>query len=121
MRNNKKKIWIIDDDPTILQCMAIVLEDEGYQVLTFENATTFERAIKRSLPSIILMDYYLPDKNGDQLILGLEKKKKTKKIPVIMISAHHEARNLAKKSGVVSFLAKPFDTDTLLNIVKKNI
>ncbi|EKD57208.1 MAG: hypothetical protein ACD_57C00379G0003 [uncultured bacterium] len=121
MRNKKKKIWIIDDDLAILQCMAITLEDEGYQVLTFENATVFEKAIERNLPDIILMDYYLPDQNGDQLILNLEKKKKTKKIPVILISAHHEARNLAKKNGVVNFLAKPFDTDTLLNIVKKNI
>ena len=121
MENNKKKIWIIDDDPAILEYMAIALEDEGYQVLTFENATAFEKAIEKGLPNIILMDYYLPDKNGDQLISDLKKRRGTCNIPVILISAHHEARSLAKKNGVTKFLPKPFDTEVLLKLVRKHI
>ena len=117
----KKKIWIVDDDPAILEYMGIALEDEGYQVSTFECARSFEKAIEKSRPNILLIDYFLPDKCGDQLISDLKSQKNTKNIPVILISAHHEARSLAEKNGVTGFLAKPFDTDTLLNIVKKNI
>lgn len=115
----EKQVVIIDDDEAILEVIKIILEDKGYDVKTVLQSTQAEKEILFSLPDIIFVDYWMTGLNGKHLITLLKKNPKTKDIPIIMISANHEVEQIAKEVQADGFLAKPFDIEDLIEIVKK--
>lgn len=119
MKKNKKKIWVVDDDLSILEYIEITLESEGYQVLTCSSGITFCKRVIKNIPNLVLLDYRLPDKNGGLIIKDLKSQNCTKDIPIILTSAYQEVKKIAINLGVNEFLPKPFDLDTLLSLVKK--
>lgn len=115
-----KKIMVIDDDSAILEIIKIILEDNSYEVSTCSDGTCLSK-LNGKLPDLILMDVLLSGQDGRDLTRGLKSKTKTKKIPVVMISAHPTAYEGALKSGADDFISKPFDIDHFLKIVAKNL
>jgi len=114
-----KKILIIDDNEDILDSLSILLEDQGYVISTF---TKGEDAVKKAFvfsPDLIILDLLLSGKDGCDIVKLLRKFRTTKKIPIIMMSAHPSAEKSAKNCGADDFLAKPFDIDELLGVVRK--
>jgi CheY-like chemotaxis protein len=118
MTHKKKKILIADDDPGILEVMQLMLEDEGYEVITTVNGRTVE-AIKEHLPDLILLDIWMSGQDGRNICRGLKSKETTKHIPVIMVSANKDTEDIAKQAGADDFLSKPFDIENLLGKVKR--
>lgn len=114
-----KHILVIDDDADILDAIRFTLEDEGYEVTTSEKAEYAENLINNEgeLPELIILDVLLSGKDGRTICKHLKAEKKTKKIPVIMISAHPDAEKSVKEVGADDFIAKPFDIDDLLQTV----
>lgn len=111
------KVLIVDDDPAILEAMQIAIEDEGYTVETVADGNSAADTAKSFLPDIILLDLLLSGKDGTEIIAMLRSQDETKAIPVILLSAHPNAADTAKKCGANDFLAKPFDVDELLDKV----
>ncbi len=118
-----KKILVIDDDPTILDALRFTLEFSGFEVITSEKGDYAEnlKDSKDQFPSLIILDVLLSGKDGRTICKKLKSDKKTKAIPVIMISAHPGADKSVKEVGADEFLAKPFDVDVLLELVKKYV
>ena len=112
-----KKILVVDDERDILECLTIVLEEEGYSVVPVADGEYLEKLHIGNLPDLILLDVLLSGKDGRELVKYLKTQKETRKIPVIMISAHPTARSSALESGADLFLAKPFDLQNLLDII----
>ncbi len=119
MTNNK--IFIIDDDEALLESLEALLIGEGYQVKAASDTQNLIAKITTYIPDVILLDYLLPNQNGEEVVELLKKQSSTKDIPIIMISASYTAKNIALNSGVNEFLAKPFDIDKLLSAIKKYI
>ncbi len=121
--NNKlnTKILLVDDNRDILEAVQLLLEDAGYSVLAIDNGEYVEHLNKNPLPDIILLDMLLSGKDGTQLITKLKADQLTKNIPVILNSAHPQAKNMWKASGADDFISKPFDIDELLNIIEKHL
>jgi DNA-binding response OmpR family regulator len=116
-----KKILIIDDDPDILDAVQITLETEGYNSdITTKGDETYKK-IDAYNPDLIILDVLLSGNDGRTICKNLKKNEKTKKIPIIMISAHPTAKDSTKECGADSFIAKPFSITTLLDEVKKYI
>ena len=115
---NKKKVFIADDDPAICESMSMILEDEGYDVTTTTEGEVVSK-ITAALPDIILLDIWMSGVDGRDVCQHLKYEKKTKQIPVIMISANKDTEQIANNCGADGFLAKPFDMNDLLAIVKK--
>lgn len=115
----KKRVLVVDDDPTILESIQYLLEDEGYQVVTSTDGKLLHKKLLEKKPDLILLDYWLPLQNGGELAKVLKGKKETQYIPIVMISASHDIKKIAKEVGAEDFLAKPYDIDELLILVKK--
>lgn len=121
MQQAAKKILVVDDDPDILDALQSLLEFAGYEVKTTEKGEYAEnlRDTNGGLPNVIILDVLLSGKDGRLICQKLKSREETKHIPIIMISAHHNARYSVKAVGADDFVAKPFDADELLAIVAK--
>lgn len=117
-----KKILAVDDDSDILDVIRIILEDEGYEVVTLANAKYVFDVVKQNDPDLILLDVMLGGLDGRDICKALKEHESFKKIPVVMISASHNLDNLLLSPGAPdNFLAKPFDIDRLVEMVKTQI
>lgn len=114
-----KKILVVDDDESILDAMAMVLEDTGYKVKTILKSKEIFGGIDTFKPNIILLDVLMSGTDGREICKKIKQDEKKKHIPVIMISAHPNALNSYAKYGADGFLPKPFDTYKLLELVEK--
>ena len=121
MRTGTKKIVVVDDDPDILDALQMTLEDEGYEVTTTEKGEYAENLpnTNENLPDLIILDVLLSGKDGRTICQKLKSQQETRHIPVIMISAHPNAKQSVKDVGADDFLAKPFDVDELLAMVSR--
>jgi CheY-like chemotaxis protein len=119
MQSKGKKILVVDDEPDILEFLQIILEEEGYDVLTSEKGEFLEHLHNGGLPDLILVDVLLSGKDGREIVKHLKSQDETKHIPVIMFSAHPSAEETAKQAGAEDFLAKPFDVDVLLTKIAR--
>jgi CheY-like chemotaxis protein len=112
-----KRILIIDDDADILLVLASVVEDAGYQVTAIDRGDYLEQIDQidaGALPDLILLDMLLSGQDGRQIARRLKGQAATRRIPIVMLSAHPDAQREALEAGADAFLAKPFDVDALL-------
>lgn len=113
----KKKVLVVDDDRGILDVVTIILQGEGYDVLPLQDAGVLEKKLTEYNPQLILLDYWLPGYDGQQILTKLKREEKTKKIPVVVISADHKSEADVISFGANGFLAKPFDITELVEKV----
>ena len=98
--HKKKTVWVIDDDISILKVIQIILENENYNVFTIQDTNMLKKMIKENMPDLILLDIWMSGKDGHVITKEFKCDKKTKKIPIVMISALSNVQELAEKSGV---------------------
>jgi DNA-binding response OmpR family regulator len=114
MQGPRKRLLVVDDEPDILEFLQIILEEEGYEVITSDKGEYLEQLHNGGLPHLILVDVLLSGKDGREIVKYLKSQQETKHIPIIMFSAHPSAEETARLAGAEDFLAKPFDIDELL-------
>jgi CheY-like chemotaxis protein len=117
--NHAKKVLVVDDDPAILAVIEVILQDEGYQVVTTERGEDVEQLRPDNLPDLILLDMLLSGKDGRWIARMLKSQSLTRAIPLLMLSAHPGAQADARACGANAFLAKPFEIDTLIETVAR--
>ena len=111
-----KNVLIIEDDKIMGQMIAEILDDVGFEVVTAANgATAFEKLAQHAVDFIIL-DILLPEMDGFDVYSALQANPDTKDIPVMIVTAWADERNIerASKMGIPHFLPKPFTEDELL-------
>lgn len=113
-----KKILVADDDPGIVDAMQILLQDEGYEVITTMDGEGIEEMYKQK-PDLVFLDIWMSGVNGNSVCEKLKSDELTRHIPVIMFSANRDTEQISMQCGADGFLSKPFDIIELLNIVKK--
>lgn len=117
MNNQPASILVIDDDPDISMMLKMMLEYKGYRVVTADRVDEIFQAISNKTFNLIIMDMLLSGINGTDICVQLKGKEATRTIPVMMISAHPNAKELCLRAGANDFIAKPFDMDEILNVV----
>lgn len=119
-----KKILVIEDDKDIRDSIVYVLEDENYEVISSESSKIL-KSINEIAPDMILLDNWLTewksDANGEQLSRELKSNPATSHIPVIIISAVSNIKEIAENGLADAFLRKPFNLTDLTAIVKKHL
>ena len=117
-----KQILIVDDDPDILDALQFVLKDAGYTTEATQSGESAENLIHENVfPDLIILDVLLSGKDGREICSKLKHNEKTKKIPILMISAHPDIKRSVIESGADAFIAKPFDIEELLQTIKSLI
>ncbi|KIO75203.1 histidine kinase [Pedobacter lusitanus] len=115
------KILAVDDDKAILDVIRFILEEEGYEVITLANGNNILDMVKQISPDLILLDVMLGGLDGREICKALKAHEQFKKIPVVIISASHQLSDLLLPGSPDNFLAKPFDIDHLVQIVKAQL
>jgi UDP-3-O-[3-hydroxymyristoyl] N-acetylglucosamine deacetylase len=113
------RILVVDDDESIRETFAMVLESEGYLVETAKDGKEAIDKINASCYDLALFDFRLPDMTGLDILSVV--KEETPNLVKIMVSGYPSPENSlrAKGLGVVEFMQKPVDIEYLLCIVKK--
>src|SRR5205814_872463 len=111
-------VLVVDDDPGVLESMEVLLDTLGYRVTCAATGAAL-RASLNPLPDIILMDLMMPGESGEELTLWLLSQEATRNIPVIVLSAHHQAQQIAARLGAAAFLTKPFELEELLALFRR--
>ncbi|MBA3723341.1 MAG: response regulator [Candidatus Levybacteria bacterium] len=114
----KKKVLVAEDDKAIIEVVRIILENEGYEVITADQGERVYKAVDMHLPDMILLDIWLFGEDGGEIAKNIKGKPHTKHIPLVMMSANNETEKITKESGADGFLLKPFNIDDLLAMVK---
>ena len=116
-----KTILVVDDDPDILDALQFMLDDAGYSVKTPEKGEYAENLHDSNggLPDVILLDVLLSGKDGRLICQKLKSQEETRHVPIIMMSAHNNARQSVASVGADDFIAKPFEADDLLEKLAK--
>lgn len=116
-----KRVMVIDDEPHILFMVEKILKKKGYDVEVAERGEDGLKKIEKKIPDVLLLDLMMPDISGFEIARLLRKKKETKKIPIVAFTIldKEESVDLEKAPKFEAYLAKPFDIDDLLALVKK--
>lgn len=113
---NNKKILVCDDDLGILEMIELILQEEGYVVITVEKSVNALRTIQSEKPDLVLLDIWMPVISGDQVLRSMKADRLI--IPVLMYSASSDGEAIAKTAGADDYIAKPFDINKLLNKIR---
>ena len=113
-------IYIVEDDVSIREIETIALKNSNYIVRSFGCAADFFKKTDEILPDLILLDIMLPDKSGFEIVRRLRKEPKTRRIPVIMVTAKTAESDMVKglDDGADDYIRKPFSVLELLSRVK---
>lgn len=114
------KIFIIEDEPSIIQLVQHNLEKNGFIVSSSLNGNDGLKELKKFQPDLLLLDWMLPDLSGIEICKNIRKDNSFKNLPVIMLTAKGEEEDKIKglNSGVDDYLTKPFSFNELMARIK---
>jgi DNA-binding response OmpR family regulator len=114
--SDSRLVLVVDDDPDILQTLALCLSTEGYRVLQASNGQEALDTLARERPAVVLLDLMMPVMDGWQFVTELDARG-WRRMPLLILSADRAVQAHALKLKADGFLAKPFDLDELLGKV----
>lgn len=110
---------IVDDDSGIGEMLKTLLEFYGYNVTVTENPDETERLINEKNIDLVLLDMLISGVNGTDVCIRLRNNEDTRDIPILMMSALHNAGTKCKNAGANDFIAKPFEVEDLIAKIKE--
>jgi len=116
---DKARILVVDDDPAILDFVALALTDEGYEVKTAADGHTALEIIDRWPPDLILLDMRMPIMDGWEFAKAYAERP-GRHAPIVVLTAAQDAAALAREIQAVGYVAKPFAIDDLLAVVDRH-
>ena len=117
----KYKILIIDDDDLIREVVKIALSHAQFEVVALEEPKLAQTVVKQSKPDVILLDLYMPEINGLDLLRKLRADAATKAIPIIVFTGSNETvdKVVAEDAGAYEYVRKPVSGEALIAKVRK--
>lgn len=122
-------VLVVDDSPTIRKAVSIILEKEGYEVVTaadgvqaLSKLNSPASELSGQLPDLILLDITMPHMDGYQVCKIIKGNGETKNVPVVMLSGKDGFFNKVRGRmvGSTEYITKPCNPQTLINAVKKH-
>jgi DNA-binding response OmpR family regulator len=118
-KTNATLALIVEDDPATCALEEIVLEADGFEVLTARNGEEGIRLARERCPAVILLDLALPSASGFDVLKTLKGASDTAPIPVVLISAYANLVEDCAARGASGCVQKPFDIDELVAEVRR--
>jgi DNA-binding response OmpR family regulator len=119
-----KYVLVVDDDPDLVETVAMMLESRGLEVGRAYDGVEGEASIKERRPDLVILDVMMPRKDGYVLCAELKAKEETRDIPVVLLTAVGEAvpsTSYSHADGMSTeaddYIAKPIDTEGLWQVV----
>ncbi len=115
------QVLVVEDHAFQLSVAVSVLNSAGMQATGVLDASSALTAIEASIPDLILLDVDMPGMSGIELLRLLKSTPRFVKIPVIMLTVTREREMVleALREGAADFIVKPFDSDTMLQKIRR--
>ncbi len=116
-------IAIVDDSRLARTFAATCLHKSGHEIVEIDPISIFEvlKILRENPPQLLLMDYLMPGCPGNSLVRACREDQSLKEIPILVITAHRdeEVRERLERMGLLGFLHKPFEPQTLQSEVER--
>jgi len=104
-----KKILVIEDEPVIGEMMCILLEMEGYNVISLSDTGLARRKLHDQEVAMVMLDLGLNGEDGQSMCAYIKAQDDLRDIPVVLVSGNHELEQITIEIGADDFIKKPFD------------
>jgi two-component system, OmpR family, phosphate regulon response regulator PhoB len=113
-------ILVVEDEPAIQELIAFNLKQAGHQALRADNAEHALKLVQSALPDLVLLDWMLPGLSGIELARRLRADKRTRTVPIIMLTARTEEQDKLQglDTGADDYITKPFSPRELTARIK---
>lgn len=117
------RVLVIDDSPTILKVVHLVLSKAGFVVDVAETGEEGLELARKHLPGLILLDFVMPKMNGYQVCRALAAEEELSNIPVVLMSAKGDqvGERFVKVMGIVDYITKPFSPEAITAVVQHTV
>jgi CheY-like chemotaxis protein len=113
-------ILVVDDDPDVRTLLETYLQIEGFDVRTAGNGRDALRQLRDTHPALILLDLMMPVMDGIEFRRRQKQQPALRDIPVVCLSARHDAAQTASRLGLAACVTKPFDLEAVLRAVRQH-
>jgi two-component system phosphate regulon response regulator PhoB len=113
-----KRVLIVEDEQDVANLVADVLSLEGFEARVASGETAMTTALSFQ-PSVVLLDLMMPVVDGFEVARQLAGHADTRALPIIVMTAMHDAESRAAEIGTPHWLAKPFDIGELIATVEQ--
>ena len=115
----RKRVLVVEDDAWIRWFMCDVLSEEGYEVLEAADGLTAIRLVDENPPHVMLLDIAMPGVTGVEVLRHLRSRRRTRTLPVLVVSAYPRVLTPDDEASVACVLTKPLRIDKLLAAVRQ--
>ena len=114
-------IWLLDDDVSMLKALGRLMNSAGFIVEKFNHPAAFLARLEHAPCRVAILDVWMPDMNGLEVQACL--RRDSPETRVIFISGRDDppVRQTALDAGAVAFLAKPFEDEVMVQLVRKAV
>lgn len=114
----KKKVLVIEDEPVIGEMISILLEMEGFSVISLADTGMARSRLHNKEVSLVMLDLGLKGEDGQSMCAYIKGQDDLKHIPVILVSGSHDLEQITIACGADDHIAKPFGLDDFMNKVR---
>lgn len=116
-----KKLLLADDSITIQKVIGITFANEDYELSVVDNGDAALEKARKEIPDLILADVFMPGKNGYELCAAVRQEPVLRGVPVLLLTGTFEPfdENRARAVGADSWIAKPFESQALIDRVEE--
>jgi two-component system chemotaxis response regulator CheY len=114
------RLLVVDDDPSIREMLEMVLDSEGYEVITAPHGMAAFALLDEIRPDVILLDMKMPILDGWGF-LEEYRQRPGAKVPVVVLTAAQDDDRRAGEVGADAYVAKPFAIDDLIRVLDQYI
>lgn len=117
------KVLVVEDEQALALLLKYNLEKEGYDVIIEDRGNKVLGVVEHECPSLILLDWMLPELSGVEICKQIRSKPDLKNIPIIMLTAKGQEEDKIKglNAGADDYVTKPFSVPELMARVKTNM
>jgi CheY-like chemotaxis protein len=114
-------ILVVEDNPSSIKFIHLLLEIAGYRVCVAENAEAAQKILETTIPALILMDIQLPGMDGLTLTSLLKMEPATHNIPIVALTAYAMKgdKEKALDAGCDGYISKPINRASLLEVISQ--
>ena len=118
---SKPKVLIIDDEKLLVKSTIMALNCYEFEAMGALDGPEGLKKAEELQPDVILLDIMMPVMDGWEVLKKLRENKVTQDIPVIIFTAreYSNGKALSESKGAAGFVAKPFELDELIAVLKK--
>lgn len=120
MSTGRPRVLVVEDDEEISDMVTLVLEDRGWEVAVAQHGqAALDRLHAGLQPDVILLDMRMPVMDG-RTFVARYRAEPLPRVPIIVVSAARDAREVAASVCADDWLAKPFDVSALVDVVRRH-